>query len=286
MVRTMMILGLLIGTIGCNSEDIRKEMTDDPGTECDSAENEGPIDYITDDGVRYSIYLWRYSNAIKPDEELEIVFQCYNTSDAPLDGPAVFGESKLSLERSDGTVVEAEANPLGVWRTSPIIEPGKSYGPPIDISQIFELTELGDYVVRWDVAGGTAEFPIRIMEGPDYYIYRLGNDGCYNGWGIHIYGMDGHLASGLARETIALGDVMVPLLAKFLADDRGGFIEGSEDATIGSMFAGRVGDYAAIMIIEITGQDPGDIRSQKPTERDVRIDELKQWWEENKGDYR
>ncbi len=264
MVRAIMILTLLIGTIGCNSENVGEDMVGDSRSECDPAEGVGPKDYITDDDVRFSIYLWRYSNAIKPGEELELVFQCYNTSDAPLDGPAVFGESRLSLRRPDGTVVEAEANPLGIWRTTPIIEAGKSYGPPIDISQVFELTELGDYVLRWDVAGGTAEFPVRILDGPDYYVYRLGNDECYNGWGIHIYGMDGHLASGLARETVALGDVMVPRLVNFLDDDREGFIEGSEDATIGSMYAWRVCDYAAIMIIEITGQEPGDIRSQEP----------------------
>ncbi len=285
MVRATMILTLFIGTIGCGSENVGEDLAAELRSECDSTESEAPKDYITDDDVRYSIYLWRYSNAIKPGDELELTFQCYNTSDAPVDGPAVFGESKLSLQLPDGTVLEAEANPLGIWRTATTIEPGKSYGPPIDITQIFELTELGDYVLQWDVAGGTAEFPIRVMDGPDYYAYRLGNDVCYNGWGIHIYGMDGHLSSGLARETVALGDVMVPKLAKFLGDEREGFIEGSEDATIGSMFAWRICDYAAIMIIEITGQDPGDILSQEPKARDVRIDELKRWWEENKSDY-
>jgi hypothetical protein len=241
--------------------------------------------YTTPDGVVYSIYEWRYTNAIRPGGELELCFQCYNLSADPVDGPTVFGESTLSLVRPDGLTVEPEVNPLGIWDGPAYIEPGNSFSFRIIITDLFDFTGLGDYVVRWDVAGGTVEYPVKVTDGPEYYLYRLENDNCYNEWGIHIYGEDGHLGSGLAREAVSLGDALVPGLFGLLDDTREGFIEGSEDATIASMYAWRVCDYAAIMLIEILGQDPGDLTSMNLAVRDERLKELKTWWAKHEGEY-
>jgi hypothetical protein len=240
--------------------------------------------YTTPDGVNYSISEWRYTNAIRPGGELELYFQCYNKSDVPVDGPTVFGESGLSLVYSDGSTIEPVVNPLGIWDGPADILPGKSRGMLIIITDLFDFNGLGDYIVRWDVAGGTVGYGIKVMDGPAYYLYRLENDNCYNEWGIHMYGEDGYLASGLAREAVALGDAMVPGLVGFLGGTREGFIEGSEDATIGSMYAWRVCDYAAIMLVEILGQDPSGLRSMDAGVRDKRIAELINWLEKRKDD--
>jgi hypothetical protein len=77
---------------------------------------------------------------------------------------------------------------------------------------------------------------------------------------------------------------MVPGLVGFLGGTREGFIEGSEDATIGSMYAWRVCDYAAIMLVEILGQDPSGLRSMDAGVRDKRIAELINWLEKRKDD--
>jgi hypothetical protein len=241
--------------------------------------------YTTPDGAVYSIYEWRYTNAIRPGDELELCFQCYNLSNDPVDGPAVFGESTLSSVRPDGSTVEPEVNPLGIWDGPAYIQPGNSFSFQIIMTDLFDFTGFGDYVVRWDVAGGTVDYGIKVMDGPAYYLYRLENDNCYNDWGIHIYGEDGYLGSGLAREAVALGDPLVPGLFGLLGDTREGFIEGSEDATIESMYAWRVRDYAAIMLVEILGRDPGGLTSMDPAARDERIEELETWWAEHEGEY-
>lgn len=243
--------------------------------------------YTTPDGVVYSIYEWRYTNAIRPGDELELCFQCYNKSRETLYGLSLFNGDSLSVRCSDGTVAYPEFNPFSLGLSVPAIyiTPGRSTGRRIDVVQVFDFGELGDYVVRWNVAGGTVEYPVKVMDGPEYYLYRLGDDECYNEWGIHIYAEDGHLASGLAREAVALGDAMVPGLVGFLGDTREGFIEGSEDATIASMYAWRVCDYAAIMLVEILGQDPGGLTSMDPAARDERFKELETWWEKRKSDY-
>jgi len=231
--------------------------------------------YATAEGVTYSITLWRYSSATRPGGELELTFQCYNRSAEGVDGPAVFADSTIYVVRPDGTLTKADPNPMGIWDGPGEIVPGSSHSVIIDVARLFGLDELGEYAVKWEVAGGAAEFPVRVMDGPPYYLYRLDTDACYNAWGLHIYGEDGHIASGLGREAVALGDAMVPGLAARLDDRREGFIEGSEDATIASIYGWRVCDYAAIMLVEILGEDAGDLRSEDPAARDRRIEELK-----------
>jgi hypothetical protein len=245
-----------------------------------------PVSYTTPDGVVYSIYEWRYTDAVRPGGELELSFQCYNLSADRVDGPTVFGESTMSLVRPGGLTVEPGFNPLGIWDGPSYIQPGNSFSFQLIITDLFDFTDLGDYVVRWDVAGGTVEYPVKVMDGPAYYLYRLENDNCYNDWGIHMYGEDGYLGSGLAREAVALGGAMVPGLVGFLDDTGEGFIEGSEDATIEFMYAWRVRDYAGIMLVEILGQDPGGLTSMDPAARDERIEELETWWAEHEGEYR
>jgi hypothetical protein len=279
LLRYRVLPALLMVVMGCSSHtadggDVSsEEITTEPGY------------YNTPEGVNYSISEWRYTNAIRPGGELELYLQCYNKSTEPVDGPTVFGDSTLSLVLPDGSTVEPEVNPLGIWDGPADIVPGSSHGVRIIITELFDFGEFGDYVVRWDVDGGTVEYPVKVMDGPEYYLYRLGNDECYNAWGIHIYGEDGHLATGLAREAVALGDAMVPGLVGFLGDTREGFIEGSEDATIADIYGWRVCDYAAIMLVEILGQDPGALTSMDPAARDERIDELKTWWAEHEGEY-
>lgn len=231
--------------------------------------------YETADGVAYSIMLWRYSNATRPGGDLELMFHCYNRSPESVDGMKVFGDSTVSVTRPDGTSTAADPNPMGIWDGPAEIAPGSSHGVIIDVARLFGLDELGEYTVTWEVAGGEARFPVRVMDGPPYYLYRLDTDTCYNAWGLHLYGLDGYMGSGLGREAVALGEAMVPGLAARLDDRREGFIEGSEDATIASMYGWRVCDYAAIMLVEILGEDAGDLRSEDPAARDRRIAALK-----------
>lgn len=278
MFKAIAICFAFASVVGCASE------SPTPGGTAETQPAEAAC-YETPGGVSYSIYEWLYTNAIRPGGELELYLQCYNKSNEPVDGPTVFGESGLSLIHPDGSTAEPAVNPLGIWDGPADIVPGNSYGVWIIITDLFDFGELGDYVVRWDVAGGTVEYPVKVMDGPEYYLYRLGNDVCYNEWGIHIYGENGHLGNGLAREAVALGDAMVPGLVGFLGDTREGFIEGSEDATIASIYGWRVCDYAAIILVEILGQDPGDLTSMDPAARDERIEELKTWWAEHKGEY-
>jgi len=273
--RYLVLPALLTAVVGCPSHTADG---DDVYTK--------PEYYKTPDGVNYSIYPWRYTNAIRPGGELKLCFQCYNKSESAVAGPAVFRDSTLSLAFPDGSTAEPAVNPFGTYDGPADIVPGGSHGVHIIVTDLFDFDELGDYVVRWGVAGGTPEYTVKVMDGPEYYLYRLKNDACYNEWGIHLYGEDGYLGTGLAREAVALGATMVPCLVALLDDTREGFIEGSEDATIASMYAWRVRDCAAIMLVEILGQDPGALRSMDPAARDQRVDELKTWWGEHKGEYR
>ena len=236
----------------------------------------------TPDGFLFSIYPWRYTNVLRPGDSLELVFQCYNKSSQPIDGAKVFRESLLVLHYPDQTVVQSDEEFLGIWQKAGTIEPGASYGPPVDIAKLFAMKELGEYSAEWEVGGYELVYPLMVMEGTDYFLYRLKNDTCYNDWGLHMYGEDGVYSSKcLAGEAIALGTAIVPGLQVFLGDTREAFIEGSEDATIASMYAWRVCDFAAIMLIEILKQEPGGIRSMDPAVRDKRIEELNQWLSEN-----
>jgi hypothetical protein len=236
----------------------------------------------TPEGILFSIYPWRYTNALRPGDSLELVFQCYNKSSQPVDGAKIFRESLLVLHYPDKTVVQSDEEFLGIWQKAGTIEPGASYGPPVDIAKLFAMKELGEYSAEWEVGEYELVYPLKVMEGTDYFLYRLKNDTCYNDWSLHMYGEDGIYSSkSLAGEAIALGNAMVPGLQGFLGDTREAFVEGSEDATIASMYGWRVCDFAAIMLIEILKQEPGGIRSTDTMMRDKRITELEQWLSEN-----
>jgi hypothetical protein len=278
MSRTIPFLLILALFLSCSSKSAESDKSALTSSSADIPEMvklssmEGP------QGLVYSIYPWRYTNALRPGESLELVFQCFNKSDQPIDGAKIFGESVLILHYPNQTTVQSDQEMLGIWGKARTIEPGASYGPPVDIAKLFGMKELGEYSAEWEVGGYELVYPLKVMEGTDYFLYRLKNDTCYNDWGLHMYGEDGLFSSkSLAGDAVALGDVIVPGLREFLGDTRDAFIEGSEDATIASMYGWRVCDFAAIILIEILKQEPGDIRSMEVTVRDERIAELKQW---------
>ncbi|UCE27819.1 MAG: hypothetical protein JSW52_03440, partial [Candidatus Coatesbacteria bacterium] len=156
MTRFVVLFAAVASAVGCASE------APEPGETTDTQPAEEKSN-DTPGGVNYSISEWRYTNAIRPGGELELYLQCYNKSDEPVDGPAVFGDSALSLILPGGSTVEPEVNPLGLWDGPANIVPGSSHGVLINITDLFDFGELGDYVVRWDVAGGTVELELYLQ---------------------------------------------------------------------------------------------------------------------------
>ena len=233
-------------------------------------------EYRTAADVRYYVNPTGYTDACFPGDALEMSFRCYNAGTADLDGPAVYAASLVTLIDADGGVIEPEVQPLGLWDGPSVIPPGGTFSSTVNVAALFGGPPLGDYVVRWEVDGGEVRHPFVVREGAAYYLYRLANDTCYNAWGLHCYGEDGRMHSGLGRDALAAGADLTAGLVELLDDTREAPIEGSEDATIADYYGWRVCDFAAILLVEGEGLDgEEELRSVSPADRDKFIEELK-----------
>jgi hypothetical protein len=233
-------------------------------------------EYRTAADVRYYVNPSGYTDACLPGEPLEMSFRCYNAGTEDLDAPAVYAASRITLVDADGDVIEPDVQPLGVWDGPSVIPPGGTFSSTLDVAALFDGPPLGDYVVRWEVDGGEVRHPFVVREGAPYYLYRLANDVCHNEWGLHCYGEDGRMHSGLGREALAADVDLVGGLVELLDDTREAPIEGSEDATIADYYSWRVCDFAAILLVESEGlEGEEELRSPSPATRDRVIEELK-----------
>jgi hypothetical protein len=234
--------------------------------------------HATAAGVSYVVAPDGFTDAMRAGGELEVSFSCYNRGRDAIDGPTIYAESRILVATAGGKLVEPVTQPLGIWDGPSVIPAGGSFTSTVALGVLFPVLAPGDYVVRWEVDGGLATLPVKVLAEADYYLYRLQNDAAYNDWGMHVYGEDGTLGAGLAREAVALGQPLVPGLAHLTNDQREAPIVGSEDATIGAMYGWRVCDIAGILLNEIWGQQAGALRSRDPAERDKRLEELQLYY--------
>jgi hypothetical protein len=264
-----MVLTVVLVVVGCGGRAGAPEA---------SAETAGTAvkGYQSPAGVSYYVRPSGYTDALRPGGDLELEFFCFNRGTTDLDGPGVYAASRITLVTSGGKEVEPSLQPLGIWDGPSVIVPDQSHATWISVSGIFGDLEPGDYVVRWEVDGGEVRRPIHVLDGADYYLYRLAHDTCHNEWGMHIYGEDGYMHSGLGRDAMQeCGDFLIPGLEELVRDKTEIFIEGSEDATIADMYAWRVCDFAAILLVEIEGLPSEKLRARTPEERDEYIDNIK-----------
>ncbi len=226
---------------------------------------------------------WYSVPVIQPDGSLYLGFTAQNPTDEIVTKESFWGGSELSL-RAPST--EEQSIPgermLEVGEYIKDMEPGGGDTAVVKIEELFTFTEAGPHILRWDTPFGTMEYVISVLDGLDYLLHRLENDVTYNEWGIFLYGEDGiFLSNSLAQKVVSYGEAAVEGLIAFLDSEKECFITGSEEATIGFMYAHRLKDYAAIMITEIEGLEVPELRSMEPAERDVGIEKVSSWPEES-----
>ncbi|MCA9565172.1 MAG: hypothetical protein KC561_16860, partial [Myxococcales bacterium] len=165
------------------------------------------------------------------------------------------------------------------------LAPNRATTAVTDLGQAFSITDQGTYQLTWSTPLGACSSEVQVTSGLDYLIRRLEADQAYNEWGIYMYGMDGVLQRGsLAQRVVEYGEAAIPALVGYLDDPTAMLIEGSEDATIGSMYGHRRQDYAAILIAQIAHLDVPDLRAQDPETRDSGIAVVRAWLESRSSD--
>ena len=266
---TMAGLALAI-VVGCGGRAETPEAGAETGETAETGE------YTTAANVSYYVRPRGYTDALRPGGDLELEFFCFNRGTTDHDGPGIYAASRITLITPGGRELEPDVQPLGIWNGRSVIAPGLSHATWLSVASLFGELPPGDYVVRWEVDGGEVRRPIHVLDGADYYLYRLAHDECHNAWGMHCYGEDGLMHSGLGRDALQeCGDALVPGLVELLDDTREAPIEGSEDATIADYYSWRVCDFAAILLVEIEGFPGDELRAVTPEERDPYIEQLK-----------
>ncbi|HUT98997.1 MAG TPA: hypothetical protein VM054_07975 [bacterium] len=225
------------------------------------------------ENLAISPWNWHSIPVVEPGGSLWLGFTAKNPTNQTVTADSFWGGCLLALTAPSGGVQTVGGPSVqGAAGSVRDMGPGESSTAVVDAGEIFDFTETGTHLLRWDTPLGTMEYPIEALAGLDYLLHRLANDSAYNEWGLYLYGEDGvFLSESLAIRVAAKGDVAVGGLAAFLDDEKECFIEGSEEATIGSMYAHRVEDYAAIMLAVILGADVPELRSMNPAVRDAGI---------------
>jgi hypothetical protein len=236
----------------------------------------------SDENLSIQPWHWHSAPVIEPGGTLWLGFTARNPTDQSVTADSFWGGALLTLTVPSGAVQTVGGlSVLEAAGTVRDMEPGGVSTAVVDAGGLFDFTDTGPHVLRWDTPLGTMEYAIKVLDGLDYLLHRLESDVTYNEWGVYLYGEDGvFLYGSLAVRLVACGDDAIGGLVPFLDNEKECFIEGSEDATIGSMYAHRLKDYAAIMLAEIGGLDVPELRSMDPGEREAGIEKVESWLEE------
>ena len=251
---------------------------------CHAEEVHPPDELVSDEDLTISPWHWHSAPVIETDGSLWLGFTAVNPTPETVTGEDFWENSLLALTSLSGrTQTVPGTRMLEAGEYIDDMEPGAGDTAVVRIERLFVFTETGSHVLRWETPFGVMDYVVEVLDDLGYLYYRLENDEVYNEWGVYIYGMDGRFLSGsLAERVVANGEDAVEGLVPFLDDEKECFIEGSEEATIGSMYAHRLKDYAAIMLAEIGGLDVPELRSMDPAERETGIAEVKSWLEEGR----
>ncbi|MCK4593176.1 hypothetical protein KAU45_01650 [bacterium] len=238
---------------------------------------------IESENLSITPWHWYSVPVIRPGGSLYLGFMAKNPTGERVTAEYFWGCSELTLVSPSNEVQTVPGTRmLEVGEYIKDMEPGGRDTAVVKIEDLFTFTEVGPHILRWETPFGVMDYIIGVMDGLDYLFYRLENDVSYNEWGVYLYGEDGmFLSNSLAYEVVSYKEEATEGLVPFLDNGKECFIEGSEEATIGSMYAHRLKDYAAIMLAEIGGLDIPELRAMDPVERNAGIEKVRSWLEES-----
>ncbi len=268
---------LLLFSVGCNGEETLDKQfltTAEITTELESTNDFAPDHCI-------STWNWTQSPVVSlEDPELYLGFSFTNNTDQPIEANELWDESRLTLNffGSPDYILDIPLmEMIGDGEISEGLAVGEVDTMVGDLALVATFEEKGLYHLGWETPFGYSIFGIVALPEAEYLLYRLDSDTAYNSWGLYMYGMDGVVLNGLGQRMIDLGEAMLPELTERLDDKRECFIEGSEEATIGSMYAHRICDYAAIMIARIARLDIPELREMSAETRQPGIETVREW---------
>lgn len=274
---TTVFLTLLLLTVGCNGEEVLDEQF--LTTEAITAELSVANDFAPNH--RISTWNWTQSPVVSlEDSELYLGFSFTNNTEREIGASELWGDSRLTLNfvgSPDYLLDIPLMEMMDDGEISDGLPPGEQETMVGDLALVATFEEKGLYHLGWETPFGQSIFGIVALPEDEYLLYRLDSDPAYNSWGLYMYGMDGVVMNGLGRRMIDLGEAMLPALTERLDDETECFIEGSEEATIGSIYAHRICDYAAIMIARIAQLDIPELRGISAEDRQPGIETVREW---------
>ncbi len=279
---TAIFLTLLLLTVGCNGEE--SSLTEEfPPSEEITAELSLANDFAPNH--RISTWNWTQSPVVSlADPELYLGFTFTNNTDEVIGASELWGESRLTLNffgSPDYLLDVPLMDMMDDGEISDGLTPGETETMVGELGWLAEFKEPGLYHLGWETPFGQSTFGIVALPEDEYLLYRLDSDPAHNSWGLYMYGMDGVVMDGLGRRMIDLDEAVLPDLMERLDDESECFIEGSEEATIGSMYAHRVCDYAAIMITRIARLEVPELRELTAEVRQPGLETVREWCAEN-----
>lgn len=214
---------------------------------------------------------------LSPVDGLSIRLQFHNTGAEELPAEVVWGTAPLILETPDHTEIRLSGAELLEPAEHPaVVEAGHWGAAVIELGELFDLEPLGRYRLEWRNDYGADRLASEVLTERAYLLQRLRADVTHNHWMLYLYGEDGLVyTDSLAGRLAGYGRAVVAELALLLDDETAVFIEGSEEATLGSMYAHRVCDYAAVILADILGLRLAELRSMDPEERDAGLERLR-----------
>jgi len=242
-----------------------------------AAEVPANVEPTGSENISISPWNWHSIPVVEPGGTLWLGFTATNPTVQIVTADSFWGGCLLTLTAPSGGV-QTVGGPAVLEAAGSVrdMEPGGMSTAVVDVGTLFDFTETGPHTLRWDTPLGTLDYTVEVHVGLDYLFHRLANDETYNEWGLYLYGTDGVFLSGsLADRVTAFGDRAKYGLIPYLNNEKECFIEGSEEATIGSMYNHRVKDYAAIMLAVILGAHVPELRSMDPAERDTGVENVR-----------
>jgi hypothetical protein len=214
---------------------------------------------------------------LSPVDGLSIRLQFHNTGAEELPAAIVWGTAPLILETPDHSEIRLSGAQLLELSEHPaVVEAGHWGAAVIELGELFDLEPRGRYRLEWRNDYGADRLAFEVLTERDYLLQRLRADTTHNHWMLYLYGEDGLVyADSLAGRLAGYGRSVVAELDLLLDDETTVFIQGSEEATLGSMYAHRVCDYAAFILADILELRLEELRSMDPQERDEGIERLR-----------